>query len=289
MSNTKGTRNYMRNFQTKRRRRREGKTDYQHRRNLLRQDCTQQGNVKSRLVVRITNSKVICSIVKAYIDGDRVVSYADSTELKNYGVDFGLKNHFAAYATGFLCARRALLSNGLDKVYEPNMEVGEYAVTEDLEGESKAYKVFLDIGLARSSKGSNVFIAMKGASDAGLQIPHSETKFFGFTEAKGLDSAMLRERIFMAQNIEYMIELRDNDEEAYKRQFSKYISLGIKPEEITSKLENCLNGIVENPMINKDGKKDGSSKTHFNNIVAKLTSAERKAKVLAKLAAAAQE
>lgn len=289
MSNTKGSRNYMRNFQTKRRRRREGKTDYQHRTNLLRQDCTQHGNVKSRLVVRITNSKVICSIVKAYLDGDRVVAYADSTELKNYGVEFGLKNHFAAYATGFLCARRALASNGLDKVYQPNTEVGEYAVTADFDGDHKAYKVFLDIGLSRSSKGSNVFIAMKGASDAGLQIPHSESKFFGYTEGKGLDSAMLRDRIFMVQNTQYMIQLRDSDEEAYKRQFGGYITLNIKPEEISAKLENCLKGIAENPMANKSGNKDEAPKTHYNNKVIRLTNAQRKEKVLAKLAAAAQE
>src|SRR5262249_47479849 len=97
------TRSYQCNFQVKRRRRREGKTDYQHRTNMLRQHCNSYGYVKSRLVVRITGTKVICAVVKAYIDGDRVVAYADSTELKRYGVDFGLTNYFAAYATGLLC------------------------------------------------------------------------------------------------------------------------------------------------------------------------------------------
>lgn len=282
MSNRKGTRNYMRNFQTKKRRRREGKTDYQHRTNLLRQDCTQQSNVKSRLVVRITNTKVICSIVKAFIDGDRVVATADSSELKNYGINFGLSNHFASYATGFLCARRALASNGLDKIYQPNEEVGEYSITEDKDDEHKAYKVYLDIGLARSSKGANVFIAMKGASDAGLHIPHSETKFFGYTKEKGLDSKMLRDRIFMKQNVDYMISLRDNDEESYKRQFSGYIAAGVKPEDIQSKYETCLKEIAENPMKNKSEKKS-EKKTHYNNKVPKLTLAERKERIRAKL------
>lgn len=286
MSNKKGTRNYMRNFQTKRRRRREGKTDYQHRTNLLRQDCTQHNNVKSRLVVRITNTKVICSVVKAFIDGDRVVAYADSSELKSYGVNFGLTNHFAAYATGFLCGRRALQSNGLDKIYQPNTQVGEYLITEDKDDEHKAYKVYLDIGLARASRGANVFIAMKGASDAGLQIPHSETKFFGYTKEKGLDANGLRNRIFMKQNIEYMIDLRDNDEEAYKKQFGGYASLGIRPEEIQPRLESCLRQIAEDPMKNKDEKRTGSAKAHYNNKVPKLTLEERKERVRAKLAAA---
>lgn len=284
MSNRKGTRNYMRNFQTKKRRRREGKTDYQHRTNLLRQDCTQQSNVKSRLVVRISNKRVICSIVKAFIDGDRTVASADSSELKNYGVSFGLSNHFAAYATGFLCARRALLSNGLDKIYQPNTQVGEYAVTEDKDEEHKAYKVYLDIGLARASTGSNVFVAMKGASDAGLHIPHSETKFFGYTKETGLDSNKLRERIFMKQNVDYMISLRDSDEEAYKRQFSGYISLEVKPEDVQSKYETCLKEISENPLKNKTEEK--AKKTHFNNKVAKLTLAERRERIKAKLTAA---
>jgi len=282
MTDRKGTRSYMRNFQTKRRRRREGKTDYQHRRNLLRQDCTQHTNVKSRLVVRATNTKVICSIVKAFIDGDRVVAQADSSELKNFGVDFGLTNHFAAYATGFLCARRALNSNGLDKFYEPNTEVGEYKLTEDVDDEHKAYKVYLDIGLARASKGANVFIAMKGASDAGLFIPHSETKFYGFSEEKGLDSNELRDRIFMKSNIDYMISLRENSKDAYQRQFGGYIAKNIEPESIVAKYEACLKQISENPVAKKTEKKDRTS--HFSSKVSRLSCAERKARAAAKIA-----
>lgn len=288
MSNRKGTRSYMRNFQTKKRRRREGKTDYQHRTNLLRQDCTQHSNVKSRLVVRITNTKIICSIIKAFIDGDRVVAYADSTELKNYGVNFGLTNHFAAYATGFLCARRALVSNGLDKIYQPNTQVGEYMITEDVDDDHKAYKVYLDIGLARASKGANVFIAMKGASDAGIHIPHSETKFFGYTKEKGLDASELRDRIFMKSNIAYMMELRDSNEEEYKRQFGGYISKNIEPEQIESKLEDCLRQIAENPMSGKTEKKIRISE-HYRSKVNKLTLEERKARVFAKLAASSAQ
>lgn len=289
MANVKGSRNYMKNFQTKRRRRREGKTDYQHRTNLLRQDCTQQGDVKSRLVVRITNSRVICSVVKAFIDGDRVIACADSSELKNYGVSFGLSNHFAAYATGFLCGRRALLSKGLDKIYQPNKNIGDYSVTEDKDDEHRAYKVFLDIGLARASKGANVFIAMKGASDAGLQIPHSESKFYGYTKEKGLDANELRDRIFMKKNVEYMADLKKNDDEAYKKQFGGYSALNIEPESIQSKYESCLKQIVESPMKNKSGKKSNGTKAHFNNKVARLTLEERKERVRAKLAAANQE
>lgn len=247
MVERKETRSYQRNFQVKRRRRRDGKTDYKHRTNMLRQDCNKFGAVKSRLVVRITNTRVICTISKAYIDGDRVIAYADSTELKQYGVDFGLTNYFAAYATGLLCGRRALQSNGLDQVYEPSTNVGEYSITEDKGDEGRAYKVFLDIGLARSSTGANVFAAMKGASDAGLQIPHSEARFYGYSEENDLNAKKLRDRIYLTHVVEYMKQLRESDEELYKKRFNGYIAKGVNPEDIEGKLDACLKAIVANP------------------------------------------
>lgn len=274
------TKSYQANFQTKRRRRREGKTDYKHRINMLRRDCTKAGVVKSRLVVRITNTKVICAVVKAYLDGDRIVSYADSTELKKYGVDFGLTNYFAAYATGLLCGRRALATNGLDEVYKASTDVGEYQITEDIDGERRAYKVYLDIGLARSSTGANVFAAMKGASDAGLQIPHGESRFYGYSKEEGMDSAKLRDRIYLKHVIDYMTMLRDKDEEAYKKQFGRYIKKGINPEDIPEKLQKCLEGIIANPIKEK---RPPRTKPHYDGRVSKKSIEERKASIAAKL------
>lgn len=277
----KTTRFYQCNFQVKRRRRREGKTDYKHRSNMLRQDCNKFGAVKSRLVVRITNSRVICAVTKAYIDGDRVVAYADSTELKKYGVDFGLTNYFAAYATGLLCGRRALACNGLDAVYEPMTEVGQYRPTEDKDEERRAYKVFLDIGLARSSTGANVFAAMKGASDAGLMIPHSEKRFYGYSEDKGLDAQVLRDRIYLKSVRDYM-RILSSDEEAYKKQFSGYIKKGITADNMEAKLDACLKAIIANPAASEKKPFTGE---HYKNKVQKLTREEKKARIAAKLAA----
>ncbi|KAI4293204.1 large subunit ribosomal protein L5e [Pancytospora philotis] len=286
MTDRKLTRSYQCNFEVKRRRRREGKTDYKHRTNMLRQDCTKIGAVKSRLVVRITNTKVICAVIKAYMDGDRVVAYADSSELKRYGVDFGLTNYFAAYATGLLCGRRALVNNDLDKIYEPQTNVGEYQLTEDIEGERRAYKVFLDIGLARSSTGANVFAACKGASDSGLHVPHSEKRFFGYTEEKGLNAKALRDRIYLKSVVSYMQKLQSEDSDAYNRQFSGYIAKGIKPEDIEGKLDACLKAIVADPTpAPKERKADAK---HFNAVVQRLTLEQRKAAVAAKLSGAKQ-
>jgi large subunit ribosomal protein L5e len=51
----------------------------------------------------------------------------------------------------------------------------------------------LDVGLHRTSTGARVFGAMKGCSDGGLLIPHSESRFPGYDmESKELDAETLR-------------------------------------------------------------------------------------------------
>lgn len=267
--------------QLKRRRRREAKTNYKHRINLIRQDCNKQSAVKFRLVVRRSNKKVVCQITRAYVEGDRVFASADSTELEKYGVNFGLKNHFAFYATGFLAARRALAKLEMDSLYKPKETTGEFTKTEDIDGERRALKVFLDIGLSRSTKGANVFIAMKGASDAGVFIPHSESKFHGFTKGKPFKAEELRNRIFCKHVSDYMIQLRDNEPEKYKTQFGDYIKKGVEPENITGIYESALEKIAADPKKEEKTKKDYSEFKKFK--TPKLTLEERKKRIAEKL------
>merc|ERR1712179_877731 len=86
---------------------------------------------KYRLVVRFTNSHVICQIAYSLIDGDRILTQASSKELPRYGLSCGLKNYAAAYCTGLLVARRLLQKLGLDDIYEGNTDVdGEIVSTE---------------------------------------------------------------------------------------------------------------------------------------------------------------
>ena len=82
-------------------RRREGKTDYRARLNLI-------GLDKSRLVVRITNQHTIAQIINVNLDGDETVVSAHSNELKKMGWLGSGKNTSAAYLTGFLVAKKAL-------------------------------------------------------------------------------------------------------------------------------------------------------------------------------------
>ena len=61
---------------------------------------------------------------------------------------------------------------------------------------------------------------MKGASDGGIFIPHSDNRFPGYDiETKELDAETLRKYIFGGHVAEYMETLADDDEERYKSQF----------------------------------------------------------------------
>lgn len=107
---------------------------------------------------------------------------------------------------------------------------GEYKVTGNSEEDDRRpFKAVLDVGLKRTSTGARVFGAMKGASDGGIFVPHSESRFPGFDiETKELDAETLRKYIFGGHIAEYMETLADDDEERYKSQFQQYLDDGIE-------------------------------------------------------------
>jgi len=209
---------------------------------------------------------VICQIVTSEVVGDKVFAAAYSHELPRYGIKHGLTNWAAAYATGLLLARRTLEKLILDESFTGVEEVdGEYTLTEAAEVDDETrrpFKAFLDVGLHRTSTGSRVFGAMKGASDGGLLIPHSESRFPGFDiESKELDSETLRKYIFGGHVAEYMETLADDDEERYKSQFQKYIDDGIDAEGLEELYEEAHTKIREDPNLpdpNADDKKDAA-------------------------------
>jgi large subunit ribosomal protein L18 len=123
------------------RRRREGKTDYYQRTKLVVADVP-------RMVVRKTNRHIIIQLVTAEMDGDRTLVAANSSELTEYGYKGSLSSTPAAYLTGLLFAAKAKKAQH------------EGAV--------------LDIGLNRATPGARVFAALKGAVEAGLDVPHGE-------------------------------------------------------------------------------------------------------------------
>ncbi len=176
------------------RRRREGKTNYRKRLKLLL-------SKKPRFVVRKSNCYIVTHIVEFDRKGDRTIAYAHSGELRKFGWPYSCKNTPAAYLTGLLCGLRAL---------------------------KKGIKgAILDIGLHTPSRGAKVFAAMKGAVDAGLQIPHSEEILPSEERIKGLHIA------------EYAKSLKNDS-----LIFSQYYKLGADPKKIASVFEECKERII---------------------------------------------
>jgi len=179
-------------------RRREGITNYYKRRKLILSE-------KTRFIVRLTNRYVIIQLVDVHPKGDITRVSVYSKELEKYGWKVAYNNLPATYLAGYLAGLKALK-----------------------EGIKEAV---LDIGLRASAKGARVFVAAKGAIDAGLHIPLSE---------KILPS---EERIRGQHIADYAKLLKETDPERYEKQFSQYIKSGLDPEKLPSVFDIVLNNI----------------------------------------------
>ena len=166
------------------RRRREAKTDYKSRRILATSE-------RPRLVVRFSNKNITIQLVESKIIGDKVLTQANSSELDKYGWLGGKKSTPAAYLLGMMAGRKALKA-GVEKAN-------------------------LDIGLARPTQGSKVFAALKGALDAGLEVPCDSDIL---PEAGRMDGSSISE---YAKMIEDPLER--------ERRFSRYLKRGLRPED----------------------------------------------------------
>lgn len=258
---------YFSRYQTKYKRRRQGKTDYYARKRLVAQAKNKYNSPKYRLVVRFTNKDIICQIVHAKLQGDFVLTAAYSHELPRYGIKHGLTNWGAAYATGLLVARRALQKLSLDDKYEGVKEPdGQISLVDPISDGPRPFKCFLDTGLKRTSTGSRVFGALKGASDGGILIPHSKNRFPGFDpETKDLDSETLKKYIYGGHVAEYMESLEEEDDERFKKQFASYLSDDIGSDDIEEIYKTAHQKIREDPSANlttKDEKWVTESRKH---------------------------
>jgi large subunit ribosomal protein L5e len=294
---------FFKRFQVQKRRRRQGKTDYQARRKMVRQDKNKYNARKYRLIVRFTNTKCICQIAYATIIGDKVVCQATSKDLEKYGIPAGYKNYAAAYATGLLCARRCLKTFGLDDTFKGKEEInGEEYHVEEEENDRRPFKAILDVGLTRTATAARIWGALKGAVDGGLHVPHNTKKFPGYAaaEEKGADGSYdaeaHKERIFGGHVKEYMEMLAEEDPTKYEAHFAKYIAADIDAEKMEDMYTEAHSKIREDPTFTPKEKKgikwtrkgnemsssDGQS--HKRSI--KLTLKQRRQKVAAKIAAA---
>jgi len=292
---------YFKRFQVKYRRRREGKTDYQARRHLVAQDKNKYNSKRYRLVVRFTNKDIIAQIVYSEIVGDKVVTAAYAHELPRYGVKLGLTNYSAAYSVGLLLARRHLTKLGLADLYKGKEQAdgADFNVMFDTERDDDArnpFKAVLDVGLVRTTTGARVFAALKGATDGGINVPHSNTRFAGYdSEAKTFNADVLRKYIHGGHIAEYMNNLKENDAEVYKKQFKRYIDAGVDGDSLEKLYTSAHAAIRANPAFVKatPSVKEGEKPKKYNK--SRLSYAQRKDKIRqkkashAKKAAAAQD
>jgi len=127
-------------YQVQRRRRREGRTNYHKRYDLLK-------SKKPRLVVRARTKIIIAHIVNYIPKGDVTIATTNSLELKKFGWT-PKRNIPTAYLTGLLIGKKALKANVKEAI--------------------------LDIGIHKPHRKGRLFAVLKGAIDAGLKIPHDE-------------------------------------------------------------------------------------------------------------------
>jgi large subunit ribosomal protein L5e len=284
---------YFKRFQVKNRRRREGKTDYAARRRLITQDKNKYNCPKYRLVVRFSNRYVIAQITKATIKGDIVICAASSKELPKHGLNIGLKNYAAGYCTGLLIGRRVLQDLGLDGIYagneEPTGEVvsteydGKTYYVEEVDSEKRPFRCLLDVGIKATTTGSKVFAVMKGAADAGLDIPHSERRFPGYDRDTGEYDAETHKARIMGEHVgDYMREMEEDDEEGYQKHFSKFIEADLDADDLEELYEKVHSSIREDP--SRDEKEKFQYDKKWQN-PKKLTYDQRKAASNAKKAA----
>ncbi len=127
------------------RRKRQGRTNYAKRLKYLL-------SRKARVVVRFTNRKVIAQLVEFAREGDKVIVGVDSSSLKKKGWALSGKNLPAAYLTGLFLGRKAREKNYQEAV--------------------------LDTGFRSVLKKSRIYAFLKGVTDAGLHLPHSQEGIF---------------------------------------------------------------------------------------------------------------
>lgn len=289
---------YFKTFQVKFRRRRQGYTDYRQRHKLITQDKNKYNSPKYRLVVRFSNRYVLCQIVSAEVAGDVVICAAHSSELAKHGLTVGLKNYAAAYCTGLLVARRLLKQLGLDEIYtgveEPTGEVvstevnGRTYFVESVNEEKRPFRCLLDVGIKNTTTGAKVFAAMKGASDGGLDIPHSEKRFPGYDrDAKSYDAETHKGHIMGEHVADYMREMEEDDEENYQKHFASYLAADLEADDLEELYEKVHASIREDPTREVKPKFTAIDKSFKK--TPKKTYEERKEAVREKKAALAAE
>lgn len=182
------------------RRRRKGATDYRARKKIITSSVP-------LLAVRVSSKNVSAQFVKPKSEGDEVVSFAHSRNLKKLGWKGSSKSIPACYLLGLLAGKRA-----------------------KEEGVEEAY---LYSGVSRFVNGSRVSAVVKGVKDAGIEVPMDE------------EAAPSAESLSGKTIADYAKSLLSEDKEKYSRIFSGLLRTGFKPEDYEEKSSALKQAIMK--------------------------------------------
>ncbi len=184
------------------RRKREGKTNYKKRLRLLLSS-------KPRLVLRLSNTKIVAQIVEFDVKGDKVLLASDSNSLKKIGWNYSLKSLPAAYLFGLDFGKKAL---------------GQFADKE----------IILDTGLRTPQVRGKVYAFLKGVLDGGLNVLH------------GSEDVYPSEDRLNGKSIEnYAKSLKESNEEQFNKRFSLNLKNKANPCEMNSVFENIKSSLLK--------------------------------------------
>ncbi len=165
------------------RRKREGKTNYHKKLKTL-------SGRKIRLVVRPSLKGLTIQLISFQSGGDRVLFGADVSALKKLGWKGNGGNVSAAYLLGYLSGKKIA---------------------------KKFPEAILDTGMFSLTKGNRIYACLKGALDAGLNVPHSP-------------EILPPEDRFSGKHIEeYATKLKSEDISRFEKIFALYIKTGLDP------------------------------------------------------------
>ncbi|MBI4152075.1 50S ribosomal protein L18 [Candidatus Woesearchaeota archaeon] len=171
------------------RRKREVRTNYTKRLTLLLSG-------KPRLVVRLTNTQVLAQVVNFTLTGDKTIAAATGSDLRKLGWKYSTKNMPAAYLTGFLIGKRAIKKGCTESV--------------------------LDTGNVSPIHKGRFYAFLKGALDAGFQVPFNSQKDI-FAEEKRITGKHIAEHAPKLQG--------------KSGQYAQYLKSGALPENISEQFQ----------------------------------------------------
>ena len=194
------------------RRIRERKTNYRKREKLL-------VGKKDFVTVNVSDQNISAQLIRPDLLGDKVMASVHSNELLSYGWKGSRKNIPSCYLVGLLLGKKCL--------------------------QKKISSAILYIGKRHFT--TKIAACLKGLSEAGLELPFSESILPSEDRIQGNHIA------------DYAKKLKANDD-VYKSRFSSNLGSGLEPEKYPSHFSEVKDKIV-NDKVKKEKESEKTTKT----------------------------